>query len=114
MPARSAGRVGTPTTRRTTTSCTTCSHTDAIGGNNHGFYSNPEFDELVDEAKQETDADTQGELFQQAESILLNEDIGAIPVNWYRGDYVYNPETVSNFPQTNLGLILWEQVTVSK
>ena len=85
--------------------------TDAIGGNNHGFYSNPEFDALVDQAKAETDAEAQGELFRQAESILLNEDIGAIPFNWYRGDYVYNPETVSNFPQTNLGLILWEQVT---
>jgi ABC-type oligopeptide transport system substrate-binding subunit len=88
--------------------------TDAIGGNNHGFYSNPEFDDLVAQAKQETDPDRQGELFRQAEGVLLNDDIGVIPVNWYRGDYVYNPETVSNFPQTNLGLILWEQVTVSK
>ena len=66
-PARSAVRVGTPTTRRTTTSCTTCSTPTSIGGNNHGFYSNPEFDDLVDEAKQTTDADEQGELFNQAE-----------------------------------------------
>ncbi len=32
-------------------------HTDAIGGNNHGFYSTPEFDALIDEAKRTTDAD---------------------------------------------------------
>jgi len=88
--------------------------TDSIGGNNHGFYSNPDFDALVAKAKQETDADQQGEDFRSAEKILLNDDIGVIPINWYRGDYVYNPDTVSNFPQTNLGLILWEQVTVSK
>jgi ABC-type transport system substrate-binding protein len=88
-------------------------HTDAIGGNNHGFYSNPEFDRLVDEAKAETDPDRQGELFRDAEQILLNDDIGVIPVNWYRGDYVYNPEKVTNFPQSVLGLIQWEQVTVA-
>jgi ABC-type oligopeptide transport system substrate-binding subunit len=89
-------------------------HSDAIGGNNHGSYSNPEFDDLVNRAKQEVDPEQQGELFRQAESILLNDDIGVIPINWYLGDYVYNPETVSNFPQNVMGLILWEQVTVSK
>lgn len=89
-------------------------HSDAIGGNNHGQYSNPEFDGLVDEAKATVDAETQGDLFRQAERILLNDDVQVIPINWYRGDYVYNPDTVTNFPQTNLGLILWEQVTVDK
>jgi ABC-type oligopeptide transport system substrate-binding subunit len=88
-------------------------HSDSIGGNNHGFYSNPEFDALVDEAKQTVDPDAQGELFRQAESILLNDDIGVIPINWYKGDYAYDQERVTNFGQTNGGLILWEQVTVS-
>ena len=83
-------------------------------GNNHSFYSNPEFDSLVDEGKQELDADKQGELFREAESLVLNEDIIATPINWRRGDYVYNPETVSNFPQNALALILWEEVSVSK
>ena len=89
-------------------------HSDAIGGNNHGMYSNPEFDALVDEAKATVDLDAQGELFRQAESILLNDDIGVIPINWYNGDYAYDDETVSDFTQTsNGGLILWEQVSVS-
>ena len=88
-------------------------HSDAIGGNNHGMYSNPEFDDLVDQAKQTVDPDEQGQLFRDAENILLNEDIGVIPINWYRGDYAYDQERVTNFPQTNMGLILWEQVTVS-
>lgn len=87
-------------------------HSDAIGGNNHGEFSVPEFDELVDEAKQTVDADEQAELFQQAEDILLNEKLGVIPVNWYKGDYVYNPETVANFPQSTLGLIQWENVSM--
>ena len=27
-----------------------------------------------------------------------------VPINWYRGDYVYSDDVVS-FPQTNFGLI---------
>jgi ABC-type oligopeptide transport system substrate-binding subunit len=87
-------------------------HSDAIGGNNHGRYSNPEFDKLVDEAKATVDKDKQAELFNQAEEILLNEDVAVIPVNWYRGDYVYNDEKFDNFIETPLGLILWEQITL--
>ena len=83
-------------------------HSDSLGGNNYGF-DNAEFDSIVDEAKATTDKDAQAELFVQAESILLNDEIGAVPINWYRGDYVYSDD-VAVFPQTNFGLILWEQV----
>ena len=37
----------------------------------------------------------------------------AVPINWYLGDYAYNDEKISNFPQTNFGLILWEQITLA-
>ena len=36
-----------------------------------------------------------------------------MPINWYRGDYVYNAGRIANFPQTNFGLILWEQVALA-
>jgi ABC-type oligopeptide transport system substrate-binding subunit len=88
-------------------------HSDAIGGNNHGMYSNPEYDALVDEAKATVDKTEQAALFNQAEEILLNDDVAVIPVNWYVGDYVYNPEKIANFPQTAGGLILWEQVSLN-
>ena len=87
-------------------------HSDALDGNNFGFIDD-EFDALVDEAKQTVDRDAQAELFQEAEDILLNQQIGAIPINWYRGDYAYNADRIANFPQTNFGLILWEQVTLA-
>jgi ABC-type transport system substrate-binding protein len=83
----------------------------ALDGNNYGFI-NDEFDALVAEGKQTVDPDEQAKLFQDAEKILLNEQTMAIPINWYNGDYVYNPEKVANFPQTNFGLILWEQVAL--
>lgn len=83
-------------------------HSDSLGGNNYGF-SNEEFDSLVDEAKATVDKDAQAELFQQAEQILLNDEIGVVPINWYRGDYAYGND-VAVFPQSNFGLIAWEQV----
>jgi ABC-type oligopeptide transport system substrate-binding subunit len=85
-------------------------HTDAIPGNNYSLMSNEEFDSLVDEAKQTTDPEEQASLFNQAEEILLNEEIGVIPVNWYLGDYAYNEELVG-FTQTNFGLINYEKVS---
>jgi len=88
-------------------------HSDAIGGNNHGEHNNPEYDELIDEAKATTDPAKSAELFQQAETMLLNDDVTVIPINWYKGDYVYNPEKISSFPQNNFGLIAWERVTVT-
>ena len=86
-------------------------HGDSLDGNNYGFI-NEEFDAIVDEAKQTVDPDAQAELFQSAEKILLNDATMVIPINWYRGDYVYNPEKIANFPQSNFGLIAWEQVTL--
>ncbi len=87
-------------------------HSDALNGNNFGFIDD-DFDALVDEGKQTVDRDAQAELFQEAEDILLNQQIGAIPINWYRGDYAYNADRIANFPQTNFGLIIWEQVTLA-
>ena len=87
-------------------------HTDSLDGNNYGF-SNPEFDQLVDQAKSETDTAKAAELYNQAEQILLNEEVGVIPINWYRGDYVYNPDKVTNFPQSPVGIVSYEKVTVT-
>ena len=85
-------------------------HTESIGGNNLGPFSNDKFDSLVEEAKQTVDTDKQASLFQEAEGILLNDDTGVVPMNWYRGDYVWNADKWVSFPQTNFGLVLWEQI----
>jgi ABC-type oligopeptide transport system substrate-binding subunit len=87
-------------------------HSDAIGGNNHGFYSNADFDAAIDAAKQTTDLDEANELYAEAEDILLNQDIGVIPYLYYSLDYVYDDEKVETFPVSPLGLILWEQVAL--
>jgi oligopeptide transport system substrate-binding protein len=87
-------------------------HSDsADGGNNYSNYKNPDFDELVDQAKATTDADEQADLFQQAETILL-DDAAVIPIVWYTGDYAFNADKLVGFTQSNLGLIPWETVSV--
>ena len=88
-------------------------HGSALDGNNFGFI-NEEFDALVDEAKATTDKDAAAALYQEAEAILLNGETMAIPINWYKGDYAYDQERVTNFPTTNNGLIIWEQITLAE
>jgi len=84
-------------------------HGAALDGTNLGFI-NDDFDALVDEALSTPDSDAAAALFQDAERIVLNEQTMTVPINWYRGDYVYNDDEIATFPQTSLGLILWEQV----
>ena len=80
--------------------------------NNYSYMADEKFDGLVADAKKTVDKDEQAKLFQDAEQVLLNDDVAVIPLVWYRGDYVYDPETVDNFPATNFGLIIWEQVAL--
>jgi oligopeptide transport system substrate-binding protein len=88
-------------------------HSDSLDGNNYG-YVNEEFDALIDEAKATTDPDARAHLYNRAEDILLNQDVGAVPINWYLGDYAYNPDTLSGFGQNPLALITWEQIAVTR
>ncbi len=87
-------------------------HGESIGGNNLGPFVNAEFDALITEAKQTTDKDAAAALYQQAETILLDE-VGVLPITWYKGDYAFDQATIAEFPQTNFGLILWEQVQLA-
>lgn len=86
--------------------------TDSLDGNNYG-YSNEEFDDLIAEAKAETDEDARGELYRQAEEILLNDDIGTIPINWYNGTLVYNGDKIANLVEDPTGHVVWETVQLS-
>ncbi len=71
----------------------------ASKGNNNGYYSNPEVDELIAQLNQEPDPDAQNELIIQIETILWN-DLATIPVFSFPGivataadaeGVVYNP-----------------------
>jgi oligopeptide transport system substrate-binding protein len=89
-------------------------HSDSIGGNNYSNQRNDDFDSLVDDAKSTVDADEQAQLFHEAEQILLNDEIGVVPLNWYVGDYAYNGDKLVNFTQTSFGLFAWEKVSIAE
>lgn len=85
----------------------------AIGaGPNFGRYSNPEFDRLLQEAIATIDDEERAEKFQQAESILVNDDIGVLPIFQSRGSFVYDDDRIDNFVQSPFGIVLWEQITL--
>ena len=76
----SAGPVGSPTTRRTTTSCTTCSTPTSLGGNNHGLHRTRSSTRWSTRPRQTVDPDEQADAVpRRPRTILLNEDIGVDP-----------------------------------
>lgn len=83
--------------------------TAAVGGNNQGSFSDPKFDDLLEQAQSETDATKRAELYNEAEAYMLNTKTAAVPVNWYTGDQVFSDKVV-NYSQSPIGFITWEQV----
>lgn len=83
----------------------------SIGGNNFGRFENDEFETLIKDAQAETDDVKRGELYNEAESLMLNEQTAAIPLVWYTGGQVYR-DRVANYDQPPLGIMLWERVGV--
>ena len=56
------------------------------------FYNNPEFDQLVTEARQTTDNDEKRvELYKKADYILSREDYGTIPLYYGKLQFVAKP-----------------------
>ncbi len=83
----------------------------SIDGNNFGRFDNAEFEELIAQAQAETDDVARGELYNEAEDILLNQETSAVPLVYYTGGQVYR-DRVLNYDQPPLGIMLWERVAV--
>ena len=83
----------------------------SIGGNNFGRFENADFEKLIAQAQGETDDAKRGELYNQAEEILLNDETAAVPLVFYTGGQVFR-DTVNNYDQPPLGIMVWERVSV--
>ena len=56
------------------------------------FYNNPEFDKLMEEARQTVDNDEKrAELYKEADYILSREDYGTIPLYYGKLQFVAKP-----------------------
>jgi len=60
------------------------------GGNNRSGWSSPDYDALIDRAAMTSDPHARYELFQQAESILMDE-VPIIPIYTYAKNYLISP-----------------------
>lgn len=60
------------------------------GGNNRTGWKNARYDELVNEANEQTDIKKREKLFQQAESILVHDQLPIIPLYIYAGMNFYH------------------------
>lgn len=61
-------------------------------GNNDRAYSNPVFDALLDEAADETDPDRRLRLLEEAERIIMEEDLPMAPIFYYSTIYLFDAE----------------------
>lgn len=68
----------------------------------------PEFDELVDAAAVETDADARAEMYVEAERLLVEEYAAAMPIYWYAVNRVTKPRIDRpNVPSFGMSWWLW-------
>lgn len=77
---------------------------------NDGKYSNPQFDNLVNQANAETDTTKAVGLFQQAEGVLKN-DMGAIPL-WYQNGSAGYSDRVENVLLNPFSVPVYDQIKV--
>lgn len=75
-------------------------HSESIGGDNIGRINDPRIDAAIDQAETSQDDEARFELHREAERIALNEIVGIVPFNWYRGNVVFNEDRVSGLDVT--------------
>jgi peptide/nickel transport system substrate-binding protein/oligopeptide transport system substrate-binding protein len=76
-------------------------HSSQQGAYNNSFYDNPEFDELLAQARQTTDEAQRINLYLQAEKLMLT-DVPCIPIYYYRSFRVTN-NRIANFTRDPMG-----------
>jgi oligopeptide transport system substrate-binding protein len=63
-------------------------------GNNRTGWKNPRYDALILEANQQTDLVRRAQLFRQAESILVAQELPIVPIYFYAGFAYFNDQKV--------------------
>jgi ABC-type oligopeptide transport system substrate-binding subunit len=82
--------------------------TAAIGGDNLEQYSNPQFDDMIKQARATKDEDARNRIYQEAEKIVL-DNVVVIPLNWYRGQAVFST-AVHNLIQSPTQFIAYDDI----
>ena len=83
------------------------------GGNNDAHYSNPDYDNLISQAKAESDPAARMKLLHQAEDILVGQDYVVDPLYFYTQKYMLR-DGIEGMYYTPLGYFFFGYCTQSK
>ncbi|MEX0877169.1 MAG: ABC transporter substrate-binding protein, partial [Phycisphaerales bacterium] len=86
-------------------------------GNNDRGYNNPRYDELLDNAALELDAEKRMAMLHEAERIIMEDDLPMIPVFHYATIYMFDPHKItglSTHPRTKQNAYLIDVLTDDK
>ncbi len=68
-------------------------------GNNRTGWKNAQYDELIHEANQQTDPKQREKLFQQAETMLVRDEVPIIPIYFYAGLNYFDRKNPGHLPE---------------
>ncbi len=71
-------------------------------GNNRTGWKNAQYDALINEANRQTDAKKREQLFQQAETLLVRDEMPIIPIYYYVGLNYFDTNKIQGFYQNIL------------
>jgi oligopeptide transport system substrate-binding protein len=71
-------------------------------GNNRTGWKNARYDMLISEANRQSDPKKRGELFQQAEALLVRDELPIIPLYFYIGINYFDTNKIQGFYQNTL------------
>ena len=71
-------------------------------GNNRTGWKNVRYDQLVNQANRQTDLVRRANLFQQAETILIADEIPIVPLYFYAGFSYFDPQKITGIYQNIL------------
>lgn len=91
-------------------SCTNADENGQAHGDNEGRYANPEFDELIRQARAEPDADRRNRLYAEAEELAIGQDLAIIPLWYITESRWYDPRAVSDVRIDAFGCLVLDEL----
>jgi oligopeptide transport system substrate-binding protein len=80
---------------------------------NHTQYKSQAFENFINQARQTTDVTKRNAIYNQAESLVLNDDTVVVPLNWYSGTIVWS-DKLHNVIQSALQFVNYDDMWLSK
>lgn len=83
------------------------------GGNNRTGWGDPRYDHLIGAAAEERDRKKRMEIFQEAERILVEEEIPILPIYYHVSFNIYRPYVMGVYPNV-LNMHPWKYIWINK